>query len=66
MYAFFSSTVNRLQSVQTDSVTCSFKWFFISKKPELQLMVSFFAVCFSSVAVFFWLCELDFKTLDKK
>ena len=42
MYTFLRATKNRFKSVQTDSVACGFKRFFISEKPELQLTVRFF------------------------
>ena len=65
MYAFLSSTVNRLQPVQTDSVTCSSKQVFISEKPELQLTVRFFCGSVQFSCGFFWLHEPDFQTLGK-
>ena len=63
MYAFSGSTVNRLQPVQTNSVTCGSKRFFISKKPELQLTVPFFCSSVQFSCGFFRLRELDFQTL---
>ena len=63
MYAFLSSTVKRLQPVQTNSVMCGSKRFFISEKPELQLTVRFFCGSVQFSCSFFWLREPDFQTL---
>ena len=63
MYAFLSSTVNRLQPVQTNSVMCSSKRFFISEKPKVQLTVWFFCGSVQFSCSFFQLRELDFQTL---
>ena len=39
MCAFLRGTENWLQPVHTNLVVCGCVWFFISEKPELQLMV---------------------------